>query len=72
MLWAGQLKSGTSLESLFEQSMQIEFQFRHIWQKNDLIMWDNRIVLNFVVQDHADEPTHIHRLQVERPTPILS
>ena len=70
MLWAGQLKSGTSLESLFEQSMQIEFQFRHIWQKNNLIMWDNRIVLNFV-QDHADEST-TYTFQVERPMPILS
>ena len=62
-------ESESLLEYLYDQSTRIEFQFRHRWKKNDLVMWDNRSVLHFAVHDHADQPRVIHRLQVEGPQP---
>jgi taurine dioxygenase len=58
------------LDSLFEHSTRIEFQYRHQWSKGDLVMWDNRSVLHFAVHDHGDEPRTIHRLQVEGLIPL--
>ena len=63
-------ESAQLLEYLYEQSTRIEFQFRHRWQKNDLVMWDNRSVVHFAVHDHGDAPRTIHRLQVEGPVPM--
>ena len=63
-------ESRALLEHLFEHSTRIEFQFRHRWQKKDLVMWDNRSVLHFAVHDHGEQPRRIHRLQVEGPKPV--
>ena len=63
-------ESRALLEHLFEQATRIEFQFRHRWQKKDLVMWDNRSVLHFAVHDHGEQPRRIHRLQVEGPKPV--
>ena len=62
-------ESQALLDFLFEHSCRPEFQARHVWSKNDLIMWDNRSVVHFAVHDHDDEPRCIHRLQVEGEVP---
>ncbi len=62
-------ESQALLDYLFEQSTRIEFQFRHRWRKNDLVMWDNRSVLHFAVHDHGEQPRRIHRLQVKGQKP---
>ena len=62
-------ESQALLDFLFDHSCRPEFQARHVWSKNDLIMWDNRSVMHFAVHDHDDEPRCIHRLQVEGEIP---
>ena len=57
------------LETLFNHSTRPEYQARHRWQVDDLIMWDNRTVLHYAVHDHGDDPRLIHRLQIEGHVP---
>lgn len=57
------------LETLFNHSTRPEYQARHRWQVDDLVMWDNRAVLHYAVHDHGDDARLIHRLQVEGPIP---
>ncbi len=66
--WSRQESLGL-LDYLYAHSIRPEYQGRHQWSNNDLVMWDNRSVLHFAVHDHADEPRRIHRLQVEGPVP---
>ena len=53
------------LQHLFAQSVRPEFTYRHSWQVNDLLMWDNRCTVHLAVADYThDQPRHMHRLSV--------
>ena len=39
-------ESKALLDYLYEHSVRPEFQARHQWRPNDLVMWDNRCVLH--------------------------
>ena len=58
-------ESKVLLEYLYEHSVRPEFQARHQWRPNDLVMWDNRCLLHYAVHDHGDDPRLLHRLQVQ-------
>ena len=58
-------ESKVLLEYLYEHSVRPEFQARHQWRPNDLVMWDNRCLLHYAVHDHGDAPRLLHRLQVQ-------
>tara|TARA_B100000085_G_C18529253_1_gene507292 strand:+ start:905 stop:1675 length:771 start_codon:yes stop_codon:yes gene_type:complete len=58
-------ESKVLLEFLYEHSVRPEFQARHQWRPNDLVMWDNRCLLHYAVHDHGDDPRLLHRLQVQ-------
>ena len=38
-----------------------EFVYRHRWQLGDVLMWDNRCLLHYAVQDY--DPTQLRVLQ---------
>jgi taurine dioxygenase len=61
--WSMQ-ESRAMLNFLFEHSIRPEFQARHQWRPEDLVMWDNRCLLHYAVHDHGDDPRVLHRLQV--------
>ena len=61
--WSMQ-ESRAMLNFLFEHSVRPEFQARHQWRPEDLVMWDNRCLLHYAVHDHGDDPRVLHRLQV--------
>ncbi|HIF66414.1 MAG TPA: hypothetical protein EYG17_01535 [Acidimicrobiia bacterium] len=63
-------ESGPLLKFLFEHSTRPEFQVRHQWSPEDLVMWDNRSVQHFAVHDHGEKQRLIHRLQVLGPAPV--
>lgn len=67
--WSNQ-ESAPLLEYLFQHSIRPEYQARHSWKKDDLVMWDNRALLHFAVHDHEDEPRIIHRVQIEGSVPV--
>ena len=61
--WSVQ-ESRALLNFLFEHAVRPEFQARHQWRKDDLVMWDNRCLQHYAVHDHGDDSRVLHRLQV--------
>jgi taurine dioxygenase len=44
------------LRYLFEFSVRPEFGYRHRWQQEDVLMWDNRSVMHRATHDFGDDP----------------
>jgi len=58
-------ESDALLGFLFEHTTQPEHIYRHRWQTRDLLMWDNRCLIHYAVNDYdgiADR--YMHRTQV--------
>ena len=51
------------LYRLFGHATRLEFTYRHHWQRDDLVLWDNRSVMHYAVGDY-DEPRLMHRIVV--------
>jgi taurine dioxygenase len=41
-----------------------EFQYRHKWQKNSLVMWDNRSVLHAATGGYEGHDRLLHRTTI--------
>lgn len=53
------------LQFLFDHSVRPEFTYRHAWQVNDLLMWDNRCTMHLAPADYTHaQPRHMHRVTV--------
>ena len=53
---------------LFGHATRPEFTYRHRWQRNDLVLWDNRSVMHYAIGDY-DEPRVMHRIVVKDGEP---
>ncbi len=50
------------LDLLFRHSTRAEFIYRHKWQVNDMIFWDNRCVTHYALSDYDfSVRRHMHR-----------
>lgn len=61
------------LEYLFQHITQPAFIYRHRWQVNDLVFWDNRCTIHHAIRDYgADTPRHMHRTTIsgDKPVPV--
>ena len=56
------------LYQLFFHSSRPEFVYRHSWNLNDLVLWDNRSVMHYAISDY-DEVRIMHRIVVKGDTP---
>ena len=56
--------SRSILETLFAESCRYEYTWRHQWQNNDLVIWDNRCVMHYAIHDHGDKTRLLHRCTV--------
>lgn len=45
------------LEYLFAHSVRPEFTYRHFWQVDDVVFWDNRVVMHYAPRDYNPEDT---------------
>ncbi len=45
-------ESATILNYLFQHSVRPEFTYRHQWDIDDVLMWDNRVVMHFAPRDY--------------------
>ena len=56
------------LEYLYAHATKPEFQYRHSWQPNDLLVWDNRSLMHYAVSDYSED-RYMERCTVigERP-----
>ena len=63
------LESSWLLGLLFEHTEQPAFQLRHRWQRDDLVIWDNRCTQHLAVADYAPAHRLMHRVTVvgDRP-----
>ena len=53
------------LEMLFRHSTRQEFIYRHKWQVNDMIFWDNRCVMHYALADYDfSVRRHMHRTTI--------
>ena len=56
------------LYRLLSHATRPEFVYRHHWQLNDLVMWDNRSVMHYAIRDY-DEMRIMHRFVVQGGRP---
>ena len=57
------------LYRLFAHASCPEFGYRHHWELNDLVLWDNRSVMHYAISDY-DELRIMHRIVVEGGKPL--
>ena len=53
---------------LLAHATRPEFVYRHHWQLDDLVLWDNRSVMHYAISDY-DEPRFMHRIVVQGGKP---
>ena len=56
------------LYRLFSHATRPEFTYRHRWQLDDLVLWDNRSVMHYAIRDY-DERRIMHRFVVQGGKP---
>ena len=56
------------LYQLFFHSSRPEFTYRHSWDLNDLVLWDNRSIMHYAIADY-NEPRIMHRIVVKGDVP---
>ncbi|MEM7361000.1 MAG: TauD/TfdA family dioxygenase [Pseudomonadota bacterium] len=52
------------LMELYHWQTQEEFVYRHQWQKDMLVMWDNRSVLHMATGGYEGHPRYLHRTTI--------
>ena len=57
------------LYRLLSHATSPEFVYRHHWQLNDLVLWDNRSVMHYAVRDYEELRT-MHRIVVKGDVPV--
>lgn len=59
-------ESGPLIEYLTQQATRPENVYRHRWQENDLLIWDNRSVLHMALKDYdRGKLRHMERVAVK-------
>lgn len=63
-------ESDALLKFLYDHITRPEFIYRQVWQANDLIMWDNRLLMHYAISDYGDAPRYLERttLMGDRPS----
>ncbi len=65
LVGCSEAESEPLLAYLFKVAAFVEYTYRHAWQPNDIIMWDNRCTLHMAVPDNDHEQRRLmHRTTV--------
>jgi len=54
-------ESTALLNLLFSHATKPEFCIRHSYTKGDVVMWDNRSLMHYAVNDYLDQPRYMER-----------
>jgi len=57
------------LRYLFEHLRTPEFQYRHKWQQDDLVIWDNRLSVHYALFDYTEHRL-MHRIVIKGDKPF--
>ena len=58
------------LNFLYTHQIREEFQCRHVWQKGDVVIWDNRCTLHYPVNDYFGHRRLLHRITLKGDRPV--
>jgi taurine dioxygenase len=58
-------ESRTLLDTLFHQTLIPEYQHRHHWTPNTLIVWDNRSTQHYAVHDYYPQRRYMERVTIK-------
>ncbi|NOH70577.1 hypothetical protein F0225_04360 [Vibrio pectenicida] len=67
-----QRDSDALLAQLFQVTSVLEYQYRHRWQPNMLVLWDNRSVQHAAVHDYYPNHRHMERVTIAGCQPIAA
>ena len=60
------------LEELTEFSAQPQYMYRHVWEPDDVLMWDNRCTVHAVTPHDPDERRVMHRTTIVGTEPVIA
>jgi taurine dioxygenase len=63
-------ESKALLGYLYEKAMHPNYMYRHHWSQGDLVIWDNRCVMHFGVNDYSEHDTRILHRTTGHPFPV--
>ena len=63
-------KAHALMQELFEFSTRPEFVYRHVWQRHDVLFWDNRRALHHALPYDRQHIRHMHRVTVAGDRPF--
>ena len=63
-------ESGPLLEMLYGLANQPEYQYRLQWQRNTMVMWDNRVVLHYAIHDYYPQRRRMERVTITGDKPF--
>jgi len=54
------------IEQLYQHATQVRYEYRHVWRKGDMVIWDNRSVMHQANADYnPEELRYLYRLMVQ-------
>ncbi len=65
-------ESRTILEMLYRKTLVHEYQFRHRWEPNTLVFWDNRNVQHSALHDYYPQRRMMERVTIAGTRPIAA
>ncbi|MBT3305668.1 MAG: TauD/TfdA family dioxygenase [Alphaproteobacteria bacterium] len=63
-------ESAAVLGQLFRHATQPEFCVRHTYTQGDVVMWDNRSLMHYAVNDYGDQPRYMERTTAISEVPV--
>lgn len=63
-------ESRAVLELLFHQAEIPEYQYRHRWAPNTLVLWDNRSVQHYAIHDYYPSRRKLERITIKGDRPF--
>jgi taurine dioxygenase len=59
------------LDALLQHAVQPQYEYRHVWQPGDLVMWDNRCLLHKANGDYdMRQVRYLYRIMLKGDAPI--
>jgi taurine dioxygenase len=64
-------ESDRLLDELIRHATQMKYQYRHVWRRGDIVIWDNRCTMHKANADYPDgERRLMHRVIVAGTVPV--
>jgi taurine dioxygenase len=64
-------ESDRLLDELIRHATQMKYQYRHVWRRGDIVIWDNRCTMHKANADYPDgEHRLMHRVIVAGTVPV--